>query len=73
MNHAINNKQTSAKSTLKQQISAEVELGMALSADPAKIAHPFLEESPSHSSPPALLVKQFVKGLETTWRPLPEG
>src|SRR5215472_9956684 len=37
-----NDKQTSPKSALKQQISAEVELGMALSADPVNANLPDL-------------------------------
>lgn len=31
-----------------------------------------LENAPSYSSPAALLVKQFVRGIETTWRPFGE-
>lgn len=33
---------------------------------------PSSEKASSHSSPAALLVKQFVKGIETTWRPFGE-
>lgn len=167
MNHSLNDKQIYHKSSLKQQIGAEVELGLALSADPVnanlpdlvirittinsswfartcqicrdrfregdqvrlcpncgealhddnqydlhcwqkKFANgaickeggpdrfnesgaslprcefsspslPSIEKStlspgkvPSHGSPPALLVKQFVRGIETTWRPFGE-
>src|SRR5579859_2170972 len=167
MNRSSNDKQSYPKSALKQQISAEVELGIALSADPANANLPDLairvttinspwfartcrickdkfregdqvrlcpdcgeafhddnqyslhcwqkkfaggaickeggpdrfneggsglprcefsgaspadlealtttsERASSHSSPAALLVKQFVKGIETTWRPFGE-
>jgi hypothetical protein len=167
MNRSINDKQIYTKSALKQQIAAEVELGITLSADPlnanlpdlairvttisspwfartcqickdkfregdqvrlcpncgetfhddnqyslhcwqkkfaggaickeggpdrfseigsdlprcdfsssspagVEILYPSSENASSYGSPAALLVKQFVKGIETTWRPFGE-
>ncbi|HEX3641172.1 MAG TPA: hypothetical protein VHV10_07770 [Ktedonobacteraceae bacterium] len=42
MNRSTNDKQTYPKSALKQQIGAEVELGIALSADPVNANLPDL-------------------------------